>query len=77
MEPGRMLDRIQEVYGKLNLSEEQKGKVKTIIDGAKKDVAAAVKDLEGKEPRRAHGKDARGDAAHPREADGRAGRDPA
>jgi Spy/CpxP family protein refolding chaperone len=51
MEPGRMLDRIQEVYGRLNLSEEQKTKVKSIVDGAKKDVAAAMKEVEGKEPR--------------------------
>jgi hypothetical protein len=51
MDPARMLDRIQEVYGKLNLSEEQKTKVKSIVDDAKKDVEAAMKDLEGKEPR--------------------------
>jgi Spy/CpxP family protein refolding chaperone len=51
MDPARMLDRIQEVYGRLNLSEEQKTKVKSIIDDAKKDLAAATKDLEGKEPR--------------------------
>jgi hypothetical protein len=50
-DPGRMLDRIQELYGKLNLSDDQKTKVKSIIDDAKKNVAAAMKDLEGKEPR--------------------------
>ncbi len=51
-EPGRMLDRMREMYNeKLNLSDEQKKKVDAIIDKAKTDLEAAMKDTKDLEPR--------------------------
>jgi hypothetical protein len=51
-EPGRMLDRMREMYNeKLNLSDEQKKKVDAIVDKAKTDLEAAMKDSKDLEPR--------------------------
>jgi Spy/CpxP family protein refolding chaperone len=44
MEPGRILDRVQETLKDLNLSDDQKTKIKTIIDKARTDLQAAMKD---------------------------------
>lgn len=51
MDPARMLERVQASFGELNLSDEQKTRVKDIVDKAKPKLDAVVKETEGKEPR--------------------------
>jgi Spy/CpxP family protein refolding chaperone len=50
MDPSRILDRVQETLKDLNLSDEQKTKVKAIIDKARTDLQAALKATEGQGP---------------------------
>jgi Spy/CpxP family protein refolding chaperone len=50
-DPVRILQRMQASFDDLNLSEEQKAKVQAIVDKAKPQLEAAVKEAEGKEPR--------------------------
>ena len=51
IDPGRMLERVQASFAELNLSDEQKAKVKDIVDQAKPKLEAVMKEMEGKEPR--------------------------
>lgn len=50
-EPGRMLERLHDQMERLNLSDEQKTRIKSIVDDAKKEVAEAIKDSKDVEPR--------------------------
>ena len=49
--PARMLQRMQESFGDLNLSDEQKSKVQAIIDKAKPQLEALAKETASLEPR--------------------------
>lgn len=50
-DPQRMLQRMQESFNDLNLSDEQKMKIQAIVDKAKPQLEALVKETEGAEPR--------------------------
>ena len=50
MDPQRMLDRMVASFAELNLSDEQKAKVREIVDKAKPKLEALAKETEGKEP---------------------------
>jgi len=51
MDPQRMLERMQASFGDLNLSDEQKTKIQAIVDKAKPQLEAAVKETQGQQPR--------------------------
>lgn len=56
-DPKQMLDRMQEHWNStLNLSDEQKTKIKGIVEKAKTDIDAALKAGEGEEPRERFGR---------------------
>ncbi len=50
-DPQRMLERMRQSFDGLNLSDEQKAKLKEITDAAKGKLAAVLKETEGAEPR--------------------------